>query len=824
MMTPLGRGIKTLTQAGTIFGIGARAASGTKGAEMSERASRLVNGLDKVSTAGNLSAVGLSRNTATGFMYSYGEGLTLSQSIVGGIAGGTLPAVVSGGAKASGHVYDYIHSLASTHIGKVDATVIKKAEKYAGLGEKDGITREQLDAVYYGYAKTINVDVNDLTPADKLAALKQHYSSIKDITKASAASTPVAQATADAKAKEQVNSLLREVFSDVEHLESTKPIDIKDSIAGQVRRLQTTIQNSIEEIDSKLNEFNYQFNIAMSHKQLDVPEPTNNYIEALYEVNDIPKKLLDDVESFAIDTPVIKTAGDAKALREILGAHGNNIDLDNVPINDRLDNLVLEIADETQAGAFMTHQDNLYMREYLDRLQTTSRLFKNNATPTEKANAVRKFLSTDSYAPLTKVVDQEALVQLENLALSSLFLKDNILTNEGRINFWRLYQDASAIITTTPEMSAVKQLMKAYSEAIGNSKTKPVSKVTYETGGSARPSVKSEILSRSLGNFIANVLQHTSSDVGRSTYLVNHAYKLINGERVLRSKDLNTAVLAKNISTTLDDVNQALTRAGYSAAFIANNVSEGNGGRSTQTQFTFFTKPGAVKDGRFVYDGETYDIVKSDLKFNKYGNTIGESFHATRLTDHPYWPKIADMPVEWVDGDVGKNVGTHVELPKNSSSNTPAHEIEHVIQDIEERVGYGSSPIREVSAIKQVLPEFDDDLLSDPDMARLVYGAYLQKTNVQALTSDIVNDLLNRSPWLRYRKNIGERMANATSIVKATGAEYPKAIDDQIKQLVATEEQHIRDAYEQLIDGKDFLSRLKPAFDELKSTRAARNY
>jgi hypothetical protein len=399
-----------------------------------------------------------------------------------------------------------------------------------------------------------------MSPEDKLAVLRKNYDSVTELVRASEGSSAEGQNAAQAKSKEHFAKITSRLF-EIEHTDGTGPAAIKDAVDTQINDLKKDMQTAIEQANKALDDYDKSFKEIYETTELEEPIVWDELLEE--HIDSMPDTLFDELTSRSLDKPTIDTVAELKEVYDLVKDFGI-ADKNGNLLDDWL-NVTLE--ENLKGHALLEHMqisDVRKLRDWLSDVKGISYMFRNDVTNAQIATKLLKIMKTDSYAPITKILNPEHIEKLERVALSSLYLKDGILTEKGRINFWALYRDARSIRAVSPEMVAVKELMRVYANHVGTSRLTTNAILDLERGGKVRDNIASESASRGLGQVIAWIHQYFPTAAGRNTYIYRHALKLIKGESVPSMEDLSTRVINRQLARAFDDANAALERQGYS--------------------------------------------------------------------------------------------------------------------------------------------------------------------------------------------------------------------------------------------------------------------
>jgi len=728
--------------------------------------------LDKLWTAGNLSKVGLARNTAFGAMFAYGYGADWKGAVVGGVAGMVIPA----GASAIGKTVSPV----ITHYLGTD--LAKQELNLAKLEKSAGVTKDELTTIYKQYAEDANIDMSELTPADKATALRAKYDNIDRILAAASEYSPQAQRITEQKSKEAVVKVMSKLF-DIKHIDDPSPAGLKKAAKEQVEELIADMRTAINQITDDISTYIADFAATSKKVKLDTPvfsdEITGSLRRAIDDMDPKERRVLRSVEKFLDDKPSIDNLADITKLERLIpdNLKARAETTSGMPLESMFNDIAFTHLDEFAYSKYSTMKDAVKLKDWMQSATGLRTIFNSNAPTETKATALRKFMSSDSYAPLTKLLSGKQLEQLEDTAFASLFTKDGILTETGRANFWALYRDARQMHTVTERAAQMKELMAMNAKYIGSSKIRPGTRTEYETGSKGRSSIQEEMQSRAIGHIIASVIQHFPFDYARQTYNIRNGINLLKGERVFDVRSIDDARVLSIMDKALTQQARGLQALNISSDLTYEQLlskldSAYFDARSTKTtraaaEPTFMAKEGNTDI--YVPHGaqnEVFNILKTDMKFNikKPGEyPLKEVVHSKALSESKVWSDLRDYKVV-VTPDSPTRVDVHdKKIYYNTSDDNGklVQEIAHAIDYSDGRRIVGSSVGIEWKNLQKQYPQFAD--ISPEFMANAKwshqYAVLMQKLGVTSkdqLTPELRKQLKELSPMYKYFTNEGE--------------------------------------------------------------------
>jgi len=773
----------------------------------------------KITTASNLRPLGISANALGGAAFAIDSGATDFNDIIkGATIGVVLPSTIEGAGKVVGKAGKAITT-------PIDEKVVLKAEKLSGdtaenINKKyikylkntgdyenptisDGESPSEFVARKKKYERDV---INKMSTADKLAVLRKNYDSVSNPVFASEVGHAEGQAKSQAKSQEQFAAITRELF-DVEFTEDAGPASIKGAISKQVQALKDSMAGAIQTAKKSLDDYSAGFKKSYEKTKIDEPINIDDILDD--HIDSMPDKLFDDITSMGIDKPDLETVADVKELydivqgKDIVDSNGNLLD-------DYLQSIIEESIEPTGIHRFMQYTDIQKLHDWLNDTKGISYMFRHDVTDKQIANNLLKIMQTDSYAPITKVLEPEHIKQLEKVALGSLFLKDGILTERGRINFWSLLRDARSIRAVSKDMVAVKELMRVYAENVGSSRVNPAKGAKgIELGTKGRDDVLSEFRARGIGQVIAMLHQYLPTEDGRSTYIYRHAVKLIEGETVPNTDNILEARLNGLLARSLIDNNTQLRRQGISPATSSAELADLTGSNADSKLYNLQYGDNKVlshtDDTSSVMTSRKHDSngkaylswFNNDMHVMKLNSKVNKDFESgTSVLDvinseslKQAYPELGDYVVIKGKGTDVDHFGKVITIDENSKTivNDLLHEIQHAMNHVDDLIFVGSNPIKHINAVKSILPEFTDTyikttVISDPKYSVEVASAMFEKQSPNAdwhsLDHSMKIGFVGQLPIIQYYKNPGERLSRLVEnniITEATSTELADA-------------------------------------------------
>jgi len=765
---------------------------------------KIGNEVIKFSTAGNLSLRGVTRNAILGAAWSRSEG-DLEAAKVGGVLGVILPGTIEGTVRAAtkpfrissdAYVMDQVLNKSIKNIGAKDVHKVETSLQ--------GVHKSRLQAWYKEYALAHRIEVEDMTVQDKFTVLRRKHDTINDMALQSEGNSIKAQTDSADKAADQVRAVVKELYADDAVsglLTGSTPLELKDILGAQVANLSDGLRTSIKTLKDDIEESSKQW-IAGSHQiQLDIPEPTGHYIDEILDIaidNDLDPSVFNKLVDYKEANPMLETAGDVHALvNEIPDDLLDIISSDGRSLGNKLHELIEHGLEPHAMKQYYKYLDDKALLKVLQSVSGLKKLFSKNATPTQKASAMTKFLKTDSYKALLKLLADkpEQTRELERVALASIFGKKGNFSETGRVAWSKLYNDIREVEVHSEDMKAVKELIRVYAKTVGDSKAKAVKGFASQGFGNARPGIMSEAQAQAVGGMLGLIWQFIPTEKGRNSYIVNHAARLIKGERVATTDSIKNTRLAGELMKSLVESNPQVfihsewytDLQEYEKSHPGNMVTipvKGEGGNTVNMPTTIHNK---------THD-ETFKLIETSFTMRK--NVVIDGQPLVNIVDAPALAKdYRDVLVNTTvhtdhslpDGEASLEIhdtGNIIRVSTNVKPKDLIHEIVHAIDIHDKRATYGSSPATHIDAYKEIVQDAPSDAVLTSlniDDLKLTIMPLIQK----GVDMDMIASLV---PGFKYLKNEGEVRAAVTAAGKAGDKDafsvYNSKVDNFIAEVI----------------------------------------